>query len=186
MPRSRPATAAATRRCPGSSPTAATSCSSRRADFLWVRILDVAGAAVGRARYLAPGRVVLEVVDAPGYAAGRFALDGGPDGASCAPTDRGAGLTLAVDALGAASLGGAVAAVLADAGRVDVHDDAALATADAMFRGAVDALVLHLVLSDCASFAGSALTRYAVGTSDQVAGAAAGDSMRSWASGWSS
>jgi predicted acetyltransferase len=108
-----------------------------RADFLWVRILDTAAALTAR-RYLAPGRVVLEVVDAQGLATGRFALDGGPDGASCSTTDEAAGLTLSASALGAVYLGNAHLRTLAMAGQVDGHDDAALATADAMFRTPVD------------------------------------------------
>ena len=110
-----------------------------RADFLWVRILDVAGAPWPPARYLTPGRVVLEVVDAQGFATGRFALDGGPDGATCAPTDEAAGLTLSAPRPWAPSTSAARhLRTLADAGQVDVHDDAALATADAMFRSPVD------------------------------------------------
>jgi predicted acetyltransferase len=108
-----------------------------RADFLWVRILDVAAALSART-YLTSARVVLEVVDAQGLATGRFALDGGPDGASCAATGDAAQLTVTAEALGAAYLGGVALRTLAAAGQVDVHDDAALATADAMFRGTID------------------------------------------------
>ena len=66
---------------------------------------------------------------------------------TCTPTDRGGRADPAAAALGAVYLGGPDLRTLATAGRVDVHDDAALATADAMFRGPVDPLVLHLVLS---------------------------------------
>ena len=52
-------------------------------DFVWLRPLDVASLLSSRC-YLTDGRVVLEVVDPGGLAGGRFALDGGPDGASCA------------------------------------------------------------------------------------------------------
>jgi predicted acetyltransferase len=107
-----------------------------RADFLWVRVLDPAVALAART-YLAPGRVVLETTDPLGLAAGRYVLDGGPDGASCQATDESPGLTIPVDALSAAYLGGPSLRTLARAGRLDVHDDAALATADAMFRGAI-------------------------------------------------
>ncbi len=58
-----------------------------RSDFLWVRLLDTPTALSART-YLAPGRAVLEVVDAHGFASGRFVLDGGPDGATCAPQPR--------------------------------------------------------------------------------------------------
>ena len=107
------------------------------ADFLWVRILDVASLLAARA-LPHRGRVVLEVVDAQGLATGRFAVEGGPDGASCTPTTEAAGLTLGVGARRRLPR----RRVAADAGdgraQVDVHDPAALATADAMFRGAVD------------------------------------------------
>jgi len=108
-----------------------------RADFLWVRILDTAAALAART-YLAPGRVVLEVVDAQGLAAGRFALDGGPSGATCAPTTESAGITLTAEALGAAYLGGVALNPLAAAGQVEAHDASALATADAMFRSPIE------------------------------------------------
>ena len=107
-----------------------------RADFQWLRVLDAA-TALGARRYLTPGRVVVEVVDPLGLAGGRFAVDGGPDGASAAATDSSAGLTVPVDALGAAYLGGTTFRTLATAGRIDVHDDGSLAVADAMFRGEV-------------------------------------------------
>ncbi len=48
-----------------------------------------------------------------------------------------AGLTVPVDTLGAAYLGGVSLRTLAAAGRLDVHDERALATADAMFRSDV-------------------------------------------------
>jgi predicted acetyltransferase len=107
-----------------------------RADFQWLRVLDPPAALSAR-RYLTPGRVVLEVVDPLGLAGGRFAVDGGPDGASAAATDSSAGLTMPVDALGAVYLGGTTIRALATAGRIEVHDDGALALADAMFRGEV-------------------------------------------------
>ena len=105
-------------------------------DFVWLRPLDVASLLSSRC-YLTDGRVVLEVVDPGGLAGGRFALDGGPDGASCTATSESPGLTLGVGELGAVSLGDGSLRSLARAGRVDVHDPASLATADAMFRGAV-------------------------------------------------
>ena len=107
-----------------------------RSDFLWVRPLDVPASLSARA-YLTSGRVAFEVVDDQRLAHGRFLLDGGPDGATCQPTDASAGFTITAEALGAAYLGGVSLRTLAAAGQVDVHDDAELATADAMFRGAV-------------------------------------------------
>jgi predicted acetyltransferase len=48
-------------------------------DFLWVRILNVPQAFNART-YDAPGRVVFEVTDTMGYAAGHYALDVAEDG----------------------------------------------------------------------------------------------------------
>ena len=100
-----------------------------RYDKLWLRVLDVPAALTAR-DYLAPGRVVLEVVDKAGHAAGRFALDAGPDGAACAPTTASTDLTLPVTALGCAYLGGHRLGALAAAGLVDEHTPGALRTAD--------------------------------------------------------
>ena len=104
-----------------------------RTDLLWVRLLDVAAALAGR-RYLCPGRVVVEVDDTMGLSGGRFALDGGPDGAQCVPTTDPADLALSVSALSSAYLGGYTLADLARGGRVEERRPGALATADAMFR----------------------------------------------------
>jgi predicted acetyltransferase len=106
------------------------------ADFLWVRPL-VVPALLSARTYLTEGRVVFDVVDSLGLAEGRFVLEGGPDGASCKPTDEAADLTLPVATLGAASLGARSLRQLAAAGLLDVHDSGALAAADAMFRGEV-------------------------------------------------
>jgi predicted acetyltransferase len=107
-----------------------------RYDFLWVRVLDVSAALSAR-RYPTEGQLVIEVTDTLGIASGRFVLDGGPDGAACTSTDAAADLTLPVDALGSAYLGGMSLLVLADAGRVDEHSSGALMRADTMFRSAV-------------------------------------------------
>lgn len=109
---------------------------SERADFLWVRPLDPV-ALLGARTYLAPGRVVIEVVDPLGHAAGTFELDGGPDGATCTATSARPQLTLPVATFGAVSLGAHSLRTLAVAGLLDVHDDRALAVADAMFRAPV-------------------------------------------------
>lgn len=109
---------------------------SGRADFLWIRPLDVAGMLATRS-YLVSGKVVLEVVDAAGLAGGRFALDGGSDGASCVRTTASADLTLDAATLGSAYLGGYGLRTLAAAGLVDEHSTSAVARADAMFRSPV-------------------------------------------------
>jgi predicted acetyltransferase len=87
--------------------------------------------------YLVPGRIVLEVVDSIGLAGGRFALDGGPDGASCARTTASPDLTLDAGTLGSAFLGGYGMRTLAAAGLIDEHTTSAVAKTDAMFRSPV-------------------------------------------------
>jgi predicted acetyltransferase len=104
-------------------------------DFVWVRVLDPAAALAART-YPSAGRLVLEVVDPMGLAAGRFALEGGPEGATCARTDGPADLTMPVDTLGSVYLGGASFANLSLAGRIDEHRPGAVALADSMFRTA--------------------------------------------------
>lgn len=107
-----------------------------RADFLWVRLLDVAASLAARS-YSASGRVVLEVTDPLGLAGGRFALDAGPDGASCQPTDETAEITIPVTTLGAAYLGGERLASLHAAGWLDEHRPGAVARADVLLAGTV-------------------------------------------------
>jgi predicted acetyltransferase len=109
---------------------------SGRYDFIWVRVLDVAAALAGR-RYASEDRLVFEVVDALGITGGRYALDGGPEGAQCAATDASADLTLPVDALGSIYLGGKSVLALAETGRIDEHTSGALLRADTMFRSSV-------------------------------------------------
>jgi predicted acetyltransferase len=103
-------------------------------DFLWIRVLDTAAALATR-RYAVEGSVVVEVVDAfrpDGAAAGRFRVDGGPDGATCARSTDDADITTTVEALGSAYLGGVRWTTLADAGQVSGSPEA-LHRADAMF-----------------------------------------------------
>ncbi len=104
-------------------------------DSLWVRVMDVPAALAGR-RYAAAGRLVLKVEDAlcP-WNAGTFALEGGPDGATCVAARETAELVLPVDALGAIYLGGNALSRLVRAGRASGTSEA-LARADAMFASA--------------------------------------------------
>lgn len=105
-------------------------------DHLWLRILDVARALQARG-YDAPGRLVLEVTDRLGYAAGRYALSAGPDGTgTVTATGEDADLTLDVSALGTLYLGDQTAHRLASAGLVAEHRTGALARADRMLRTA--------------------------------------------------
>jgi predicted acetyltransferase len=104
-------------------------------DGVWVRLLDVPAALAAR-RYGVAGRLVLEVTDAlwP-WRGGRFAVEGGPDGAHCAPTSADPDIVLGVAELSAAYLGGVRFSELADAARVTEMTSGALARADRMFLG---------------------------------------------------
>jgi predicted acetyltransferase len=87
-------------------------------DALWVRIVDVEAALAGR-RYSSEGRVVIDVRDSfCERVAGRYALEGGPDGATCKPTTEAAAITMSASDLGAVYLGGTRLRTLAAAGRV--------------------------------------------------------------------
>jgi predicted acetyltransferase len=102
-------------------------------DDVWMRLVDVA-AALGARRYLTEDRLVLDVVDTfRPVAGGRFALDGGPDGAECRPTTTSADLGLDVGTLGSLYLGGHRPSALARAGRIDELTPGALRRADAFF-----------------------------------------------------
>jgi predicted acetyltransferase len=103
------------------------------ADGLYLRLVDVAAALVGR-RYRAEGSLVLDVRD--GFCPwndGRYLLDGGPEGATCRSTDREPDLTLSVTDLAAVYLGGTELRTLASAGRVIEEQRGAISTAAAMF-----------------------------------------------------
>jgi predicted acetyltransferase len=102
-------------------------------DLLWLRPLDVAACLAAR-RYAGAGELVVEVVDSRRDAGGRFRLDGGPDGASCARTDRPADLVVPMPELGSVLAGGTTWLTLARAGRVVEQTPGALDRADALFR----------------------------------------------------
>jgi predicted acetyltransferase len=106
-------------------------------DHLWARILDVRAALEARS-YGAPGRFVLEVDDALGFAAGRYLLDIAGDGsATVGTTDEDADLALGVAELAAVYLGGTPVTTLARAGRITELRDGAATAADASFHSAV-------------------------------------------------
>jgi predicted acetyltransferase len=104
----------------------------RTQDVLWVRMVDVEQALATR-RYSSEGRLVLEVRDAfsPGVA-GRYELEGGPEGAACRRTTAPPDITLGADALATGYLGDSRFQLLRRAGRVEGDTDA-LRVADAMF-----------------------------------------------------
>ena len=106
----------------------------RIVDNLWVRILDLPAALMGR-RYPSPVNVVLEVTDAliPENA-GRWRLVGGPDGATVdAAPNAEPDLSLDIRELGAAYLGGISLAALGTAGLVTEHRAGALLAAASAF-----------------------------------------------------
>jgi predicted acetyltransferase len=104
-----------------------------RSDHMWVRLLDVPAALEGR-RYEVPVQVVLDVHDPYLERSGRFLLDGGPDGATCGRTDQEPDLSLGIDVLGAAYLGGARLEPYAVAGRIDESTPGAVAALDRGMR----------------------------------------------------
>jgi predicted acetyltransferase len=104
-------------------------------DGVWLRLLDVP-TALSHRRYLSPGRLVIEVVDEDTgrYAAGRYVLDGCPDGASCTRADgESPDLRLSQQALASAYLGGFSLHQRALGSTVDELTPSALDRADAMF-----------------------------------------------------
>lgn len=100
-------------------------------DGLWVRILDVP-AYLGARRHSIEGRLVVDVRDDDRpHCAGRWVLEGGPDGATCRRTTAEPDLAMGIAELGAVSLGGVRPSTLAGAGRVTEVRTGALARADA-------------------------------------------------------
>ena len=107
-------------------------------DHLWLRILDVTASLEARS-YVAPGRIVIELADDMGFAAGRYlvSVDGGAatvttlDGA--APDDA-AELSMTVNELSALYLGGVSAATLVAAGRITELRPGSAVALDTVFR----------------------------------------------------
>ncbi|MEV7346054.1 GNAT family N-acetyltransferase [Streptomyces sp. NPDC093544] len=104
-----------------------------QSDWLWVRILDVVRALEART-YGGTGTLVLEVTDRDGLSAGRYRLEAGPDGASCAATTLDAELTLDVGELASLWLGDESAVRLVALGRVREERAGAGSVADALLR----------------------------------------------------
>lgn len=103
----------------------------RRSDSIWIRVHDPARALAARS-YQSEGHLVLELIDRFLDRTVTVELEAGPDGATCAPTDRPADLVFDIEDLGACYLGWSRFRSLARAGRVG-GDRAALALADQMF-----------------------------------------------------
>jgi len=110
----------------------------RRADDLWLRLVDVDRALAART-YAHDVDVVVGVEDAlcP-WNARRWRLAGGPDGATCAPTTDAADLTLDVRELGAAYLGGTSLVSLTAAGLVREDRAGAVAALSSALRSALE------------------------------------------------
>ncbi len=102
-------------------------------DFIWIRILDVVAALEGRS-YTGTGRVVLEVDDDMGIAAGRFELNVDSSGARCSPTTEDAELRMPISALGSIYVGDVPLASLVTAGAVQVLSADAANVAARIFR----------------------------------------------------
>ena len=112
-------------------------------DHLWTRILDPKAALEARG-YGAPGRILLDVEDSLGFAAGRFLLDIADAGSAsvtrldgAAGGDLTASVALRVNELSALHLGGVSAVTLARAGRITELTPGSAAALDASFRSTV-------------------------------------------------
>jgi predicted acetyltransferase len=108
-------------------------------DALWLRVMDVPTALSAR-HYATDGEVTFEVVDddVGGYAAGRFTLRAGPDGAECVRTPRAtADLQLGQRALASVYLGATSLRAQVGARQIDELSPGALDRADALFGTAV-------------------------------------------------
>lgn len=105
--------------------------SVRPTDGIWIRLNDPAPALAAR-RYSTEGELVIEAHDPLDTSTHTLALEGGPEGATCEPTDRPPDLVLDIEDLASAYLGWSRFRALARAGRVG-GDQQALALADAMF-----------------------------------------------------
>jgi predicted acetyltransferase len=112
---------------------------SGRADFLWVRILDVERALGARA-YERDLDIVLDIVDRlgdrDGPAAGRFRLTSKGGAATCVRSEDAPDLMVEAKALGAAYLGGTRLIDAVRAGGMTEHRPGALRDVDALFRTA--------------------------------------------------
>jgi predicted acetyltransferase len=100
-------------------------------DCIWARVLDLPGA-LGACRSLRADRVVIEVDDPLGHAAGVWSVELGPDGAEVKPSDGPAEVTLPIGALSAVFLGGRSVRRLFEAGWLDERVAGAVDRLDAL------------------------------------------------------
>ncbi|EDY44883.1 GNAT family N-acetyltransferase [Streptomyces sp. SPB074] len=109
---------------------------TRLADFLWVRVLDVA-AAFGARTYEAPGSLVFGVADASGPAGGTYRLTADADGTGQVErTEEEPELVLDVGDLARLWLGDGSPLALAEAGLLDERTEGAAARAERVLRTA--------------------------------------------------
>jgi predicted acetyltransferase len=106
-------------------------------DALWLRLVDVP-AALSKRTYAQQGKLVIEVRDdfCP-WAAGRFKLEGGPEGAECKAATSKPDIVLGTAELSAIYMGGHRLTPIARAGRAEERTPGALTRADAMFAADV-------------------------------------------------
>ncbi|HEX8082434.1 MAG TPA: GNAT family N-acetyltransferase [Jatrophihabitans sp.] len=100
-------------------------------DGVWVRPIDAAATLAART-YPVEVEAVIEVVD-PLLGDRRLVLAGGPDGASCRPTDRPAQASFSLAGLGSAYLGGHRLSTLARAGVLRCDDPRLLSRLELAF-----------------------------------------------------
>jgi predicted acetyltransferase len=105
-------------------------------DTIWIRVLDPVAVLSAR-RYEVAGRIVMRITDKDGYADGTFVLEGGPDGAACAPTAEPAEVTLPAAVLASIYLGGFSAARFGRLGLVEEHAPGAVGRLAALFNTSV-------------------------------------------------
>jgi predicted acetyltransferase len=102
-------------------------------DDTWVRLVDVEAALAAR-RYSTADRFVVEITDSFRPAtAGRYEIDGSPDGAACRRTLARPDVAMDVADLGSLYLGGVAASSLGRAGRIEERTPGALRRATAFF-----------------------------------------------------
>jgi predicted acetyltransferase len=92
-------------------------------EFLWIRVLDVERSLAARP-WTADGRVVVEVDDQQGHAAGRFRVETSHGRATVTRTDAPAEVFLTAETLGSLYLGGPLVSTLHRAGRLHGADGA--------------------------------------------------------------
>lgn len=112
--------------------------STRHADGLWLRLVDVAAFLSAR-RYEVDVGMVIDVVD-PGveHVAGRYRLEAGPNGAACVRTDAEPDVVMEATTLGSVALGGMSLLALAAAGFAEERRRGALHELHAALRTSIE------------------------------------------------